>query len=480
MTTTLQELVPVVPEIFILSMACVVLLIDLVLKESQRNVSYWLSQATLLGAFLLTYGLGSEGRQLTFQGLFVNDEMAHVLKVFIYAVVAAVFLYSRQYLRDRTLFKGEYYVLGLFAVLGMMVMVSAHSFLTIYLGLELLSLSLYALVAFNRDSSQATEAAMKYFVLGAIASGMLLYGMSILYGLSGSLDIVQVSDYLVHGRSTGQNVALLFGLSFIIVGLAFKLGAVPFHMWIPDVYHGAPTSVTLFIGTAPKIAAFAMIMRLLVQGLGELHSDWQQMLVILAVLSIAIGNVIAIAQSNIKRMLAYSTISHVGFIILGILAGDEGYAAAMFYTLVYALMALGAFGMILLLSRKGFEAERLDDFKGLNERHPWMAFIMLLLMFSMAGVPPTVGFYAKLSVLQAVIKVEMVWLALYAVVFTIIGAFYYLRVIKLMYFDRPVDTTPIVPQWDMSVALSTNGLLMLLLGLFPGGMMTLCAASISF
>jgi NADH-quinone oxidoreductase subunit N len=480
MTITPQELVPVVPEIFVLSMACVVLLIDLVLKESQRNVSYWLSQATLLGAFLLTYGLSAEGRQVTFQGLFVSDEMADVLKVFIYGIVAAVFLYSRQYLQDRALFKGEYYVLGLFAVLGMMVMVSAHNFLTIYLGLELLSLSLYALVAFNRDSSQATEAAMKYFVLGAIASGMLLYGMSILYGLSGSLDIVQVSDYLLRSRDTGQNVALLFGLSFIIVGLAFKLGAVPFHMWIPDVYHGAPTSVTLFIGTAPKIAAFAMVMRLLAQGLGELHSDWQQMLVILSVLSIAIGNVVAIAQSNIKRMLAYSTISHVGFIILGILAGDEGYAAAMFYTLVYAIMALGAFGMILLLSRKGFEAERLDDFKGLNDRNPWMAFIMLLLMFSMAGVPPTVGFYAKLAVLQAVIKVDMVWLALYAVVFTIVGAFYYLRVIKLMYFDRPVDTTPIVPQWDMRVALSTNGLLMLLLGLFPGGMMTLCATSISF
>ena len=479
MTMTLQELAPVVPEIFILTMACVVLLIDLFLKESQRNVSYWLSQFTLLGAFLLTYGLGPEGRQLAFQGLFVNDGMADVLKVFIYGVVAAVFLYSRQYLQDRALFQGEYYVLGLFAVLGMMVMVSAHNFLTIYLGLELLSLSLYALVAFNRDSSQATEAAMKYFVLGAIASGMLLYGMSILYGLSGSLDIAQVSDYLVRGRSTGQNVALLFGLSFIIVGLAFKLGAVPFHMWIPDVYHGAPTSVTLFIGTAPKIAAFAMVMRLLVEGLGGLQSDWQQMLMILAMLSIAIGNVIAIAQSNIKRMLAYSTISHVGFIILAILAGTaEGYAAAMFYTLVYAIMALGAFGMVLLLSRKGFEAERLDDFKGLNDRNPWMAFIMLLLMFSMAGVPPTVGFYAKLSVLQAVIKVEMVWLALYAVVFTIIGAFYYLRIIKLMYFDRPVDTTPIAPQWDMSVVLSTNGLLMLLLGMFPGGMMSLCAASI--
>ncbi len=461
-----------------LSMACFVLIIDLFLKDSQRNVSYWLAQVTLIIAFLLTYAMHTGQRVMAFEGLFVSDTLADVLKMFIYLIVAAVFLYSRQYLKDRTLFKGEYYVLGLFAVLGMMVMVSAHNFLTIYLGLELLSLSLYAMVAFNRDSAQASEAAMKYFVLGAIASGMLLYGMSILYGLSGSLDVLHVSEYLI--RTTGQNVVIIFALAFIIVGLAFKLGAVPFHMWLPDVYHGAPTSVTLFVGTAPKIAAFAMVMRLLVEGLGGLHPQWQQMLVALALLSIPLGNVIAIAQSNIKRMLAYSTIAHVGFIILALLAGtSEGYAAAMFYTLVYAIMAAGAFGMVLLLSRKGFEAENLEDFKGLNDRSPWFAFIMLLVMFSMAGVPPTVGFYAKLSVLQAILKEELVWLAVYAVVFTIVGAFYYIRVIKLMYFDTPVDRTPVAGRWDMSVVISTNGLLVLFLGLFPGGLMTLCAMAIS-
>ena len=472
------NLVLVAPEIFVLSMACVVLVVDLFLKDAQRNISYWLAQFTLLAALIMTFGLQSEGRILALNGLFVADILADILKLFIYGVVAAVFVYSRQYLIDRSLFKGEYYVLGLFAVLGMMVMVSAHNFITIYLGLELLSLSLYAMVAFNRDSAQASEAAMKYFVLGAIASGMLLYGMSILYGLSGSLNIDQVSDYLM--QNPEQNVVKVFALSFIIVGLAFKLGAVPFHMWIPDVYHGAPTSVTLFVGTAPKIAAFAMVMRLLVEGMGSLHTDWQQMLVFLVLLSIAIGNVIAIAQTNIKRMLAYSTISHVGFILLGILAGTQkGYASAMFYTLVYAVMAAGAFGMILLLSRQGFEADNLDDFKGLNDRSPWFAFMMLLLMFSMAGIPPTVGFYAKLSVLQAVITVDMVWLAVYAVLFTLVGAFYYLRIIKLMYFDSPQDQAPISRQWDTSLVISTNGLLMLLLGIFPGGLMAWCVSAIN-
>ncbi len=353
----------VAPEIFITCMACVVLVVDLYLKDAQRNVSYLLAQWSLIGALLLTLIVHSDETRTTFSGQFVQDGMADVLKTFIYLIVAGVFLYSRPYLKDRNLFKGEFYVLGLFAVLGMMIMVSALSFLTLYLGLELLSLSLYAMVAFNRDSREASEAAMKYFVLGAIASGMLLYGMSILYGVAGSLDIAQVSQFLL--ANPGQNIALLFALSFIIVGLAFKLGAVPFHMWIPDVYHGAPTPVTLFIGSAPKIAAFAIFMRLLIEGLGTLHSDWQQMLVILAALSLAVGNVIAIAQTNIKRMLAYSTISHVGFLLLGFLAGTpEGYSAAMFYTLTYAITAMGAFGMILLLSRKGFEADLLDDFKG--------------------------------------------------------------------------------------------------------------------
>ncbi len=468
----------VTPEIFVLSMACVILVVDLFLEDTQRNISYWLVQCTLIAALIITLSLQSQERSLAFNGMFVADNLANILKIFIYGVVAAVFVYSRQYLIDRSLFKGEYYVLGLFAVLGMMVMVSAHNFITVYLGLELLSLSLYAMVAFDRDSAQASEAAMKYFVLGAIASGMLLYGMSILYGLSGSLGIDQVGNYLAQNPELA--LVKVFALSFIIVGLAFKLGAVPFHMWIPDVYHGAPTSVTLFVGTAPKIAAFAMVMRLLVEGMGILHTDWQQMLVFLALLSIAIGNVIAIAQTNIKRMLAYSTISHVGFILLGILAGTRhGYASAMFYTLVYAVMAAGAFGMILLLSRRGFEADNLDDFKGLNDRSPWFAFMMLLIMFSMAGIPPTVGFYAKLSVLQAVITVDMVWLAVYAVLFTLVGAFYYLRVIKLMYFDSPQDQAPISQQWDTSLVISTNGLLMLLLGIFPGGLMAWCVSAIN-
>jgi NADH-quinone oxidoreductase subunit N len=478
MNASLLNLTLAVPELIVLTMACVVLVVDLYANKLQGNLAYWLTQLTLLAALVFTLSLPSEQRTLAFNGLFVSDTLAKVLKAFIYIVVAAVFVYSRQYLKDRSLFKGEYYVLGLFAVLGMMIMVSAHSFLTIYLGLELLSLSLYAMVAFNRDSAIASEAAMKYFVLGAIASGMLLYGMSILYGLSGSLDIVQVGEYL--SQQQGRNTVMIFALSFVVVGLAFKLGAVPFHMWIPDVYHGAPTSVTLFVGTAPKIAAFAMVMRLLVEALGGLHTDWQQMLVMLSMLSIAIGNVIAIAQTNIKRMLAYSTISHVGFILLGLLSGtQQGYSAAMFYTLVYSIMAAGAFGMILALSRKGFEAENLDDFKGLNDRSPWLAFIMLLLMFSMAGVPPTVGFYAKLSVLQAVIGVNMVWLAVYAVIFALIGAFYYLRVIKLMYFDRPQDPARISQGWDVNVVMSTNGLLILLLGLYPGGLMSWCASAIA-
>jgi len=360
-------------------------------------------------------------------------------------------------------------------VLGMMMMVSAHNLLTIYLGLELLSLSLYALVAMHRDSAVASEAAMKYFILGAIASGMLLYGMSLLYGATGSLDIAVISQY-VH-QSPGNDMVLLLGLTFIIVALAFKLGAVPFHMWLPDVYHGAPTPVTLYIGTAPKIAAFAMVMRLLVDGLGGLQMEWRDMLVILAVLSIGLGNVIAIAQSNLKRMLAYSTISHVGFLFLGILSGtQDGNAAAMFYILVYSLMSLGAFGMIILLSRAGFEADHIDDFKGLNERSPWFAFIMMILMFSMAGVPPTVGFYAKLAVLSAVVDIGLVWLAVFAVIFSVIGAYYYLRIIKLMYFDKAEDHAPLENQYDMRAVMSANGLVVLGLGVFPGALMALCAA----
>ncbi len=480
MNFAMPDFTLVVPEMFVLGMACAILVIDLFLKQEQRTFTYLLSQATLVGALILTLLLENGEVQKTFNDTFVLDTMATVLKAFIYGVTFIVFAYTRPYLMERDLFKGEYYVLGLFAVLGMMVMVSAHSFLLIYLGLELLSLSLYAMVAFNRDDSHAAEAAMKYFILGAIASGMLLYGMSMLYGVSGSLDIVEVSSFILRS-SADMSMALVFGLVFVVIGLAFKLGAVPFHMWVPDVYHGAPTPVTLLLGTAPKIAAFAMIMRLLVEGLGGLHGDWQDMLIVLAVLSLAVGNVVAIAQTNIKRMLAYSTISHVGFVMLGLLAGTpEGYSSAMFYTIVYAITAAGGFGMILLLSRKGFEADNIDDFKGLNERSPWLAFMMLLIMFSMAGVPPTVGFYAKVAVLQAVVQIDLVWLAAYAVIFSIIGAFYYLRVVKVMYFDAPEDEAPLSTGGvGVQVIMGANGLSMLALGLMPGILMSVCVAAIT-
>jgi NADH-quinone oxidoreductase subunit N len=477
MNFTLAELNPLLPEIFLLGMLSLILIVDAMLKQSQRTFTYVLTLVTLAGCAWLTFHGHNSEPVHAFSGMFVSDTISEVLKLCLYMAVAFMLVYSRSYLQARGLFKGEFYVLTLFATLGMMVMISGGHFLTLYLGLELLSLSLYAMVALQRDSSVATEAAMKYFVLGAIASGMLLYGMSMVYGSTGSLLLSDVSVALQEGA--GQKVPLVFGLVFIVAGLAFKLGVVPFHMWVPDVYQGAPTPVTLFISSAPKLAAFAFSIRLLVQGLEVLHSDWRDMLVLLAVLSMAIGNISAIAQTNLKRMLAYSTISHMGFLLLGILAGSQnGYGAAMFYSVVYAMMSLGGFGMILLLSRQGFESEELDDLKGLNQRSPWAAFLMLLLMFSMAGIPPTVGFYAKLSVLQAVVEAGMVWLAVAAVLFSLIGAFYYLRVVKLMYFDEPLQTAPIEAPSDMRLALSANGLAMLVLGILPGQLMSVCLIAV--
>jgi len=474
----MPNLVPAIPEIFLLSMACIILIADLFFTDKNRVFTYLLSLLTLAVTAVLTVTLHTTEVVYTFSGSFVSDSMGDVLKVFVYLVTAVVFIYSRSYLIARNLFKGEFFVLGLFAVLGMMILISAHSLLTLYLGLELMSLSLYAMVALHRDSRNATEAAMKYFVLGALASGMLLYGMSLLYGVTGSLDIGALQN-AVANVDESKSMVLALGLVLVIVGMAFKLGAVPFHMWVPDVYHGAPTAVTLFIGSAPKIAAFAMVMRLLVDGLGGMHAQWQDILIIMAVLSMAVGNIIAIAQTNIKRMLAYSTISHVGFLLLGVLSGSQaGYSASMFYAIVYALMAMGGFGMILLLSRSGFEADNLNDFKGLNERSPWFAFIMMILMFSMAGVPPTLGFYAKLSVLQAVVGSGLTWLAIVAVVFSIIGVFYYLRVIKLMYFDKPEDAHPIETSMDMKVVLSANGLGILALGFMPSSLLALCSTAI--
>ncbi|MBT8428651.1 MAG: NADH-quinone oxidoreductase subunit NuoN, partial [Gammaproteobacteria bacterium] len=386
------------------------------------------------------------------------------------------FVYAKDYLRGQGILRGEYYVLGLFAVLGMMVMISANSFLTVYLGLELLALCLYALVAFNRESKSGAEAAMKYFVLVALASGMLLYGISMVYGATGQLSFPEVAAVIAGGKA--DQTVLVFGLVFIVLGVSFKFGAVPFHMWVPDVYQGAPTSVTLFLGSAPKIAAFALAIRLLVDGLGGLVAQWQDMLIILAVLSMALGNLVAIAQTNIKRMLAYSTISHVGFIFLGLLSGTEkGFSAAMFYAIVYALTAAGGFGVITMLCRKGFDAENIHDLKGLNDRSPWLAFMMMLILFSMAGVPPTVGFFAKLFVLEAVVSIDLVWLAAVAVFFSIIGAFYYIRAVKVMYFDRPVDDAPLVASMDARVMMSINGLAMLGFGLFPAALLGACRAA---
>ena len=467
------------PEIFLLSAACLILVVDVYLPQEKRNVTYLLAQLALVVTLVLLLTNQTEARVLAFNDLFVQDAMADVLKLFIVIISFGVFVYSREYLIARNIFKGEFYVLSLFSIAGMMLMISANNLLLLYLGLELLSLCLYALVAFNRDDGNATEAAMKYFVLGAIASGMLLYGMSILYGLSGSLMLADIAQ-AVAAAEGAQNIGMVFALVFIVVALAFKLGAVPFHMWMPDVYHGSPTAVTVLIGTAPKLAGFAMIMRLMVEALGGLQADWQQMLIVLAVLSLALGNIAAIAQSNIKRMLAYSTISHVGFILLGILAGTaEGYSSAMFYTITYAMMSLGGFGIIMLMARRGFEADNITDLTGLNQRSPWFAFIMLILMLSMAGVPPTVGFWAKLAVLTAVVNVEFVWLAVIAVFFSIIGIFYYLRIIKVMYFDDAVETQPLECGRDMQITLSANGLAILALGIYPTALMSLCVSVFS-
>ncbi|HKQ26077.1 MAG TPA: NADH-quinone oxidoreductase subunit NuoN [Burkholderiales bacterium] len=467
------------PEIILLTMVCVILVVDLFLSDARRGWTYALSQVSLVGTAAMVFFMGGEDVAYTFNGMFVDDPMADVLKIAVCLTVAVMLAYSRAYVAARDMYRGEFFVLSLFATLGMMVMISANHFLVLYLGLELLSLSLYAMVALPRDSGNSTEAAMKYFVLGALASGMLLYGMSMIYGATGSLEVTEVAQRIFDGDAIPT--ILIFGLVFVVAGIGFKLGAVPFHMWVPDVYHGAPTAVTLLIGTAPKLAAFAFVMRLLVEALGmqQLLVEWQQMLVILAVASLAIGNITAIAQTNLKRMLAYSTISHMGFLLLGVLSGTlEGFSAAMFYTVIYVLMALGTFGMILLLSRQGFEAENLDDFKGLNQRDPWYAFIMMLLMFSMAGIPPTMGFWAKLFVLQAVLSVGYIWLAVVAVLFSLIGAFYYLRIVKLMYFDAPTDAAPIEPHADIRVLMSANGLAVLVLGLVPGSLLVICERAI--
>ncbi|MDB5762583.1 MAG: nuoN [Herminiimonas sp.] len=485
------NLIPVYPEIFLLVAASAILLIDMFLSDAKRGITYALSMATLVICAVLTMSDFNTGAtSYTFHNMFLSDPMSNLLKLFSYLAVGLTLIYSRQYATARGMLSGnlggEFYALALFSLLGQMVMMSGNNFLIIYLGLELMSLSLYALVALRREHAISTEAAMKYFILGAMASGFLLYGISMLYGATGSLDLTEVAKATASG--TVNKTVLVFGVVFLVAGLAFKLGAAPFHMWVPDVYQGAPTAVTLLLGAAPKLATFAICIRLLVEGLWSLAVDWQQMITVLAVLSMAIGNLTAIAQTNLKRMLAYSTISQTGFLLLGLLSGvfsgsniasaANAYSSAMFYSITYVLTTLGTFGVIMLLARSGFEAENLDDFKGLNQRSPWFAAVMMILLLSLAGVPPMVGFYAKLSVLQAVLGTGQIWLAVVSVLFSLIGAFYYLRVIKLMYFDDPVDTADIIVNKDMQIALSINGAAIVLLGLLPGPLMAACVTAI--
>jgi NADH-quinone oxidoreductase subunit N len=477
-TFSLDTMAPALPEIAVLLLASALLIVDVFLKKDDRHITYWLAIATLVGCAALALMTLGNARQITFQGMFVSDFMAQLVKALTLLSVAATLVLGRSHLEVRGLLNGEYLCLALFGALGMMVMISANHFLTLYLGLELMALSQYAMVALQRDSVRATEAGMKYFVLGALASGLLLYGLSMIYGATGSLELTRVAYALEHGAARATLAA--FGLVFVVAGIAFKLGAAPFHMWIPDVYHGAATPTTLLVGAAPKLAAFVFIMRLLANGLQGMTADWQQMLVFLAVTSIAVGNIVAIAQSNLKRMLAYSTISHMGFLILGLIAGnDNGYSSALFYVITYTIMTLGSFGMILLLSRAGFEAENIDDFKGLNQKSKWYAFVMLVLMFSLAGIPPTAGFFAKLSVLQAVLEAGYTWLVVLAVLLSVVGAFYYLRIVKVMYMDDPVGEITIERRAGTRWVLSAMGIVTLVLGVLPAPLMDLCVRAIT-
>lgn len=474
------------PEIFLLCMTSLILLVDVFLTERFRIVTYILTQSALVGGFFLAVAQYREYPHpiITFSGNYILDKLAVITKLFVLLTTIFAFIYARQYIKDRQIPRGEYYVLGLFAVIGMLVMASAYSFLTIYLGLELLSLSLYAMVALQKESRMAAEAAMKYFIMGALASGLLLYGISMVYGVTGVIGIQETSNILSHATHS-QAMVVSLGLIFILAGLIFKFGAVPFHMWVPDVYQGAPTCVTLFIACAPKIAAFCITMRILVEALPSLTIQWEHLLVVMAVLSMFAGNVLAIAQTNIKRMLAYSSIAHIGYMLLGFIAGPysiQGYSAAMFYVATYVIVAAGAFAVVALLSKPGMEFDQLDDYRGLNARNPWLAFMMLLLMFSMAGVPPTVGFFAKLGLLEALVEAHYVWLAALALLFAIIGAYYYLRIVMLMYFEEPVENlvgTRLPITRGSMVAITINGTAALVLGMLPSTLIDMCRISVS-
>lgn len=479
----------IAPEVVLLTMALIVAMVDLWVTHPRRTPTYLLAQASLaVVAVLHLLRFDAGDTVYAVQRMVVADPMGHLLAFFATLATMMSLAYARPYAAERDMLKGELITLAMFSLLGICVMLSANNFLVVYLGLELMSLSLYALVALRRDHAQSTEAAMKYFVLGALASGFLLYGLSMMYGATGSLDIGEVFKAIATGQI--NQAVLVLGIVFVVSGLAFKLGAVPFHMWIPDVYQGAPTAVTLMIAGAPKLAAFAITIRLLVEGMSGIAQDWQQMLILLSVASMALGNVAAIAQNNLKRMLAYSTIGQIGFMLLGLtptvvsvntLSAANGYSSSMFYVLTYVFTTLGTFGIIMLLSRAGHEAEQVDDLKGLARRSPWYAAVMAIFMFSLAGIPPTVGFYAKLAVLQAIVSTNValyIWLAVIAVLLSLVAAFYYLRIVKVMYFDEPADTHPIVSTGEVRTILSLNGAAVLVFGILPGGLMALCAQAI--
>ncbi len=479
----------VYPDIVLLTMACVVAMVDLWVTDSRRTTTYWLTLVSIAVVGVMHLFAFNDGATVyAAQRMVVADPMGHLLGVFASIAVIVSLIYARPYAGERDMLKGELFTLSMFSLLGIDVMLSANNFLVVYLGLELMSLSLYALVALRRDHADSTEAAMKYFVLGALASGFLLYGLSMMYGATGSLEISEVFKAIGTGQINKS--VLVFGIVFVVAGLGFKLGAVPFHMWVPDVYQGAPTAITLLIGGAPKLAAFAITIRLLVEGMSGLGGEWQQMLIVLSIGSMVLGNIVAIAQSNLKRMLAYSSIAQMGFMLLGLtptvvnvntMSAANGYSSSMFYITTYVLTTLGSFGMVMLLSRQGFESEQIDDLKGLAKRSPWFAGMMAILMFSLAGLPPTVGFYAKLAVLQAVVSTNVagyIWLAVAAVLLSLVGSYYYLRVVKVMYFDEPTDTRPIVSTFDVRAVLSINATAVLVLGVLPGGLMTLCRDAI--
>ena len=470
------NLMPAMPEIVLFAFLIAVLLADLWISDKNRYLTHLMSLGTVIIVAVTQLAVWEQGSTLAFHGMYIADGMSRLSKLVLYGLTFGLFVYSKPYNQARGIFKGEFYTLSLFALLGMSVMVSAAHFLTAYIGLELLSLSLYAMIALRRDSGRSAEAALKYFVLGALASGLLLYGISMVYGATGSLEFATV---LASSYSELANEWLLkLGLVFIVVAVAFKLGAVPFHMWVPDVYHGAPTSVAAFVGTAPKIAAVVFAFRILVTGLGTVHHDWSQMFAVLAVASLLIGNLAAIMQANIKRMLAYSTISHMGFILLAFMAGAVGFAAGLYYAITYALMAAVGFGVLMVLSTDNIECEEIKDLAGLNQRHAWFALLMLLVMFSMAGIPPLMGFYAKFGVIMVLLKFHYVWLSVFAVVMSLIGAFYYLRVVKVMYFDEPTHDQPIGSNYAAKFFLSVNAFLLVLWGVMPQTMIDWCAKAL--